>query len=64
MASWPGWWSASRGPAPYRGLSAYEPEDARWFFGREHAVGVLVARLAGRPDERGPLTVVAPVSPS
>ncbi|TDE30796.1 WD40 repeat domain-containing protein [Nonomuraea mesophila] len=52
------------GVCPYRGLSPYEPEDARWFFGREHTAGVLVARLAARmaaqPGERGPLTVVAP----
>ncbi|MEV4477695.1 helix-turn-helix domain-containing protein [Nonomuraea sp. NPDC049504] len=46
------------GGCPYRGLRPYEPEDARWFFGRDRAVGALLARLAEPP--RGPLIVVAP----
>ncbi|MBB2911711.1 WD40 repeat protein/transcriptional regulator with XRE-family HTH domain [Streptosporangium becharense] len=45
---------------PYRGLSAYEPEDSRWFFGRERAIGVLVGWLAEHIRGRGPLVVVAP----
>ncbi|MEU7894124.1 helix-turn-helix domain-containing protein [Nonomuraea sp. NPDC049152] len=48
----------SAGACPYRGLSAYEPHDARWFFGRERALRALVARLA--EPRRGPLVVVAP----
>ncbi|MEV4804360.1 helix-turn-helix domain-containing protein [Nonomuraea sp. NPDC049421] len=46
------------GGCPYRGLRPYEPEDARWFFGRDRAVSALLTRLAGPP--RGPLIVVAP----
>ncbi|MET8867388.1 helix-turn-helix domain-containing protein [Nonomuraea sp. NPDC004580] len=46
------------GGCPYRGLRPYEPEDARWFFGRDRAVSALLARLAAPP--RGPLIVVAP----
>ncbi|MEV0262392.1 hypothetical protein AB0I49_13730 [Streptomyces sp. NPDC050617] len=30
---------------PYAGLSAFQPEDADWFFGRERLVEDLVARL-------------------
>ncbi|WP_214401040.1 cytochrome D1 domain-containing protein [Pseudonocardia lacus] len=33
-------------PAPYRGLAAYEAEDAGLFFGRERLLDELVARLA------------------
>ncbi|MEV4473212.1 helix-turn-helix domain-containing protein [Nonomuraea sp. NPDC049504] len=46
------------GGCPYRGLRPYEPEDARWFFGRDRAVSALLTRLADPP--RGPLIVVAP----
>nr|WP_277350333.1 helix-turn-helix domain-containing protein [Nonomuraea sp. FMUSA5-5] len=50
----------ARGGCPYRGLQPYEPEDSRWFFGRDRTVGVLVGRLAERMQGRGPLIVVAP----
>lgn len=33
------------GDAPYVGLSAYRPEDAQWFFGRERLVDDLIQRL-------------------
>src|SRR5580658_8335600 len=29
--------------APYRGLTRFEPEDARWFFGREDVTDLLAA---------------------
>ncbi|MEV5889084.1 nSTAND1 domain-containing NTPase [Nonomuraea fuscirosea] len=45
---------------PYRGLQPYGTEDARWFFGRDRMVGVLVERLAERMRVRRPLIVVAP----
>lgn len=45
---------------PYRGLQPYEPEDSRWFFGRDRTVGVLVGRLTERMPGRGPLIVVGP----
>jgi class 3 adenylate cyclase/WD40 repeat protein len=31
---------------PYRGLLAFQPEDRRYFFGREQVVAELIARLA------------------
>ena len=38
-----------RGPmvCPYKGLAAYDPEDAEYFFGREQLVAEVVARLVG-----------------
>ncbi|MER5732076.1 helix-turn-helix domain-containing protein [Streptomyces sp. NPDC002138] len=44
---------------PYRGLAAYGPGDAEWFFGRDGDTAELAARLAGRTG-RGALAVVAP----
>ncbi|MGW0705313.1 nSTAND1 domain-containing NTPase [Streptomyces sp. NPDC002643] len=44
---------------PYRGLSAFTPEDAQWFFGRERATAALVERVFERVGG-GPLMVVAP----
>ncbi|MFG3280852.1 helix-turn-helix domain-containing protein [Streptomyces sp. NPDC048111] len=46
-------------PCPYRGLAAYGPQDAEWFYGRESATAELTGRLAERMG-RGPLAVVAP----
>ncbi|MEV8310473.1 helix-turn-helix domain-containing protein [Streptomyces flavidovirens] len=50
------------GPAgavcPYRGLAAFGPEHAQWFFGRERATAELVGQLAERAGS-GPLAVVA-----
>ncbi len=40
--------------APYRGLARFEPEDARWFFGRENVTD-LISALA---DEDSPLPLV------
>jgi hypothetical protein len=34
------------GEAPYRGLLAFEPDDRRFFFGREEVVDEVLARLA------------------
>ncbi|MGW6867095.1 nSTAND1 domain-containing NTPase [Streptomyces sp. NPDC054912] len=44
---------------PYRGLAAFGPGDADWFFGRERATSTLLQRLAGQAG-KGPLAVVAP----
>ncbi|GAA2499201.1 helix-turn-helix domain-containing protein [Streptomyces gobitricini] len=44
---------------PYRGLSAFGPQDAGWFFGRERVTAALVERLYERIGG-GPLLVVAP----
>ena len=38
---------ADPGTCPWRGLIAYDVEDARWYAGRERLVAELVARLAG-----------------
>jgi hypothetical protein len=47
--------SSEQAPAacPYKGLAAFEPADARWFFGREQLTTMLVSRLAERYDEAG-----------
>jgi WD40 repeat protein/transcriptional regulator with XRE-family HTH domain len=42
--------------APYRGLAAYQPEDAALFFGRERLTLDLVALAAARPTT--PLVVI------
>ncbi|MFD7699943.1 helix-turn-helix domain-containing protein [Streptomyces caelestis] len=44
---------------PYRGLSAFTPQDADWFFGRERATAALVERVFERVGS-GPLMLVAP----
>jgi WD40 repeat protein/class 3 adenylate cyclase len=36
-------------PCPYKGLEAFEPEDAERFFGREHLVEDLLGRLEKHP---------------
>jgi WD40 repeat protein len=46
---------------PYRGLAAFQAEDARWFHGRAASVAALVNRLAERLA--GPAVVMA-VGPS
>ncbi|MFF8102868.1 helix-turn-helix domain-containing protein [Streptomyces sp. NPDC016640] len=49
----------SEGACPYRGLSAFTPQDADWFFGRERATAALVERVFERVGS-GPLMLVAP----
>jgi WD40 repeat protein/transcriptional regulator with XRE-family HTH domain len=51
--------------APYRGLARFEPEDARWFFGREEIADRLaeLANAGSAPSESGeglPLVLVGP----
>ena len=36
-------------PCPFKGLAAFQPEDAEFFSGREGLVAGLVARLAETP---------------
>jgi WD40 repeat protein len=43
---------------PYRGLAAFEPEDAAWFFGREALIAELVVRLGERLTGPSMLMVV------
>ena len=54
----------SRGPAPYRGLTAFEPDDAELFFGRADEVRTIVELLDGLRRDPGPsrgmLAVVGP----
>lgn len=49
----------SGGVSPYRGLSAFTPQDTEWFFGRERATAALVERVFERVGH-GPLMLVAP----
>lgn len=46
------------GPEPYRGLSAYQSEDADWYFGRSALVEALLARLAALAGTGGVQLVV------
>ncbi|MFF5805055.1 helix-turn-helix domain-containing protein [Streptomyces sp. NPDC012746] len=48
----------SDGECPYRGLSAFTPHEAGWFFGRERATAALVERVFERTGS-GPLMLVA-----
>lgn len=48
----------SDAPVPYRGLESYQAEDAAWFFGRGHLIGVLVDHLRHQCDRGGLLAVV------
>ncbi|MER5267778.1 trypsin-like peptidase domain-containing protein [Actinosynnema sp. NPDC002837] len=34
-------------PSPFRGLDAFQPDDAEWFFGRDRLVDDVLARLDG-----------------
>src|SRR2546427_8630421 len=45
---------------PYPGLSAFGPEQARWFFGRDRLIAELLARLDQRLRTGGLQMVVAP----
>ncbi|MFF5181823.1 helix-turn-helix domain-containing protein [Micromonospora sp. NPDC000316] len=48
-------------PAPYKGLSSYEPGDSEWFFGREELTATVVDVLAGRwATGSGPVAVLGP----
>jgi WD40 repeat protein/transcriptional regulator with XRE-family HTH domain len=49
---------AAGGSTPYRGLEAFEPEDADWFFGRQRLTSMLVRELADRYRRGGPLVVI------
>ncbi|WP_354644666.1 helix-turn-helix domain-containing protein [Kitasatospora camelliae] len=52
---------ATRGQCPYPGLASFQPEDERWFHGRDRARAVLVGLLAERLTDRGgPVLVVGP----
>jgi WD40 repeat protein len=48
------------GFSPYRGLAAYRPEDAPFFFGREDLTAAVVDRLAERSAPQSPLIVTGP----
>ena len=48
------------GECPYPGLAAFEPEQARWFFGRDALVADLLGRLDRRLVTGGLQVVVAP----
>ncbi|MFG1972593.1 helix-turn-helix domain-containing protein [Nonomuraea fuscirosea] len=46
------------GPEPYRGLAAYRPEDAGWFFGRRALTGRLLEQVAGMRAAGGGVRLV------
>ena len=46
--------------SPYRGLAAFEPEDARFFFGREELTRTVLDQLAERRSAGCPLVVTGP----
>jgi hypothetical protein len=48
----------ARGPAPYRGLASFQPEDTAWFFGREELALHLVRLATGTGAPGMPLAVV------
>ena len=48
------------GPAPYRGLASFQPEDAAWFFGREELALHLVRPATGPSAPGLPLAVAGP----
>lgn len=50
------------GPEPYRGLAAYQPEDAGWFFGRRALTDRLIEQVAGMRAAGGGVRLV--VGPS
>ncbi|XUL88984.1 hypothetical protein ACQ86D_22025 [Streptomyces galilaeus] len=50
------------GLEPYRGLAAYQPEHAGWFFGREDLTARLVACLARMRTDGGGVQVVVGAS--
>ncbi|WP_367139807.1 MULTISPECIES: nSTAND1 domain-containing NTPase [Streptomyces] len=52
--------SPDDGGCPYRGLSSFGAEDARWFFGRDEATAGVVTQLTERLHIGGPLLVMAP----
>jgi AAA ATPase domain len=46
--------------SPYRGLASFEPEDARFFFGREDLTRTLTGQLGERLTAGCPLVVTGP----
>src|SRR5829696_939781 len=47
-------------PVPYRGLATFEPEDERWFHGREALTRMLLDRVRGSRPGGPPLLVTGP----
>src|SRR6266540_3895922 len=44
-------------PVPYRGLETFQPEDAKWFCGREKLTQALVDLVSRRRPGGGPVMV-------
>jgi WD40 repeat protein len=51
---------AAEQTCPYRGLAAFGPQDARYFYGRDRLTGHLLRKLVERMGQPGPLVVVGP----
>ncbi|MFD1051684.1 hypothetical protein ACFQ1S_42090, partial [Kibdelosporangium lantanae] len=52
--------SAADVDCPYPGLTAFESEQAKWFFGRDRLTNELVIRVGERLDTHGVQAVIAP----
>ncbi|MEU8221851.1 hypothetical protein [Kribbella sp. NPDC048915] len=52
------------GTTPYRGLMAFQPEDAEWFFGREALTEQIVGEIIARHADGGGLRTVVGASGS
>lgn len=48
------------GHSPYRGLAAFGPDDAPFFFGRDELTRALVERLGSQGTDEGPVVVTGP----
>ncbi|GGP34266.1 WD40 repeat domain-containing protein [Saccharothrix coeruleofusca] len=46
------------GVCPYRGLAAFQSEDANWFFGRQRSTAALVSRLGSAAETGGIVMLV------
>ncbi|MEU7863077.1 AAA family ATPase [Nonomuraea sp. NPDC049141] len=62
MSSKPAWTTNGGIPpvCPYPGLTAFGPNQAQWFFGRDRLISELAETLTERMDRTGPLVVVGP----
>ncbi|WP_350934874.1 nSTAND1 domain-containing NTPase [Micromonospora mangrovi] len=65
------WRRVRRGPGrraegmePYRGLASFQPDDARWFFGRDRSTAQLVEAVVALHEAGGGLLLVVGASGS
>lgn len=51
---------AADAPVPYRGLASFQPEDAKWFYGRQSLIDDLISHLRKLHAVGGLLVAVGP----